>query len=594
LCTHTRHEPIDSSAQLADKLAKAVESNETPPPEDLLSSLPVPDASNLPEIRVDSLHDDCEDDKGILRGEADAAQSLVDHLKNSRQNSALSIPITWLNVNTVFVKLTVFCDTTGMSPVLRHCLPLLCEVAFKLPVQTESVVLSSADVIEALQADTIGYGCNASNASAALGVEFYVQSEREEITTAGKWLRRLMFDSIFDKAELKKAAGKMLKEIPDYKRSSRTLAHALMAEISFSESGSETNINSANFIRRESYLERVMKSLEADDGVVIQEMEECRRQLVKNLRVIVGTDLKEVGDCYAEVAKIFEGKIDSVAKVGAPHESLREYNYNQFPRKAQVMGLSGAENSTLMMCTRGVGAFDDDLPALLVVIEFLTALEGEFWVKIRGNGLSYSYNLSNNTSAKKLTFSLSKAADPVKAIDAAKKIVMGFDDGTLAITETDLESTKSSLIFSIVSQASNKNDAAYMAKSYLFAGKEKYYNKNLMGKLLNVTKEDALEALRKYLVPMFEKNSSALVAVTPLNKVDEIAKSLEGCVVLKEDELSSVFPPLCMALEGSESSAKKQKTNSNNGGGGAMMMNLDWTNVRACDCPKCERPNKGM
>ena len=61
----------------------------------------------------------------------------------------------------------------------------------------------------------------------------------------------------------------------------------------------------------------------------------------------------------------------------------------------------------------------------------------------RGNGLAYSYTLSNNTYSKKLTFSLSKAADPIKALEAAKKIIMDFNNGKTVITETELESTKS-------------------------------------------------------------------------------------------------------------------------------------------------------
>jgi len=151
--------------ELATKLEANVATNEEPPPEELLSSLPVPSASNLPEIKVEALHDDTSGG-GDLRG--DASTSLRTHLTNSREGNEPNVPITWLNVNTVFVKLTAFCDTSKMTPYLRHCLPLYYELAFKLPTET----MSSSEVIEALQADTIGSGCYGSGVSGALGTEY--------------------------------------------------------------------------------------------------------------------------------------------------------------------------------------------------------------------------------------------------------------------------------------------------------------------------------------------------------------------------------------------------------------------------------------
>ena len=57
-----------------------------------------------------------------------------------------------------------------------------------------------------------------------------------------------------------------------------------------------------------------------------------------------------------------------------------------------VLGLSTAENSTLSQSAPGLNAHDPALPALLVAIEHLTGLEGDFWCQIRGLGLSYGYS----------------------------------------------------------------------------------------------------------------------------------------------------------------------------------------------------------
>ena len=59
----------------------------------------------------------------------------------------------------------------------------------------------------------------------------------------------------------------------------------------------------------------------------------------------------------------------------------------------------------------GIKAYDANRAALLVAIEYLTALEGDFWVKLRGAGLTYSYSISDSTDSHLLKFSLFKCTD---------------------------------------------------------------------------------------------------------------------------------------------------------------------------------------
>jgi len=118
-----------------------------------------------------------------------------------------------------------------------------------------------------------------------------------------------------------------------------------------------------------------------------------------------------------------------------------------------------------------------------VAIEYLTALEGEFWCKIRGLGLAYSYHIFNSTDAGQLRFGLSRATDPVDAHRAAATIVQSYADGEATIGDVELESTKSSLIFSIVSGADTKSAATSQAYAHLFSGKEREYERELMAKV---------------------------------------------------------------------------------------------------------------
>ena len=97
-----------------------------------------------------------------------------------------------------------------------------------------------------------------------------------------------------------------------------------------------------------------------------------------------------------------------------------------------VLGLSTAENSTLVQSARGVGAFDPSLPALMVVIEHLTGLESDFWCKIRGLGLSYGYSISNSE------FSRGPAPRVLSRCAAAPLCAAGTDgNGATAVADPD-------------------------------------------------------------------------------------------------------------------------------------------------------------
>jgi hypothetical protein len=89
-------------------------------------------------------------------------------------------------------------------------------------------------------------------------------------------------------------------------------------------------------------------------------------------------------------------------------------------------------------------------------------------------------------------------------------------------------------------------------RAKLFAEKSASYETDLMASVIAVTKEEALAALTKYLVPLFDTASSTLTVVTPTNKVEVTAKAFDARVV-QEDALEAAFPPLCTA-SGSSSS----------------------------------------
>ena len=223
-----------------------------------------------------------------------------------------------------------------------------------------------------------------------------------------------------------------------------------------------TNHGPCNLIRQLNYLQNCVSAFEsggdAADAVVAQ-LEACRTILTdpRTTRLHVATDLLQVVDPRAVLAAVLpptpseaQRALRGAEAAAVSFEQLRSSAFactsSSFKPTRKVLGLSTAENSMLRQSAPGLGAHHPDLPALLVAIEYLTGLEGDFWCRIRGLGLSYGYAIVNSTESERLSFSLSRSTDPVEAHKAAKAIVASYcDGGTGTISDTALESTKSSV-----------------------------------------------------------------------------------------------------------------------------------------------------
>ena len=93
------------------------------------------------------------------------------------------------------------------------------------------------------------------------------------------------------------------------------------------------------------------------------------------------------------------------------------------PTPPSLPFLSAPSRSYVLLSAPGLEPYHADIAALRLVIEHLTALEGDFWVKLRGAGLTYGADLVNRDERRTLEFDLSRCADALAAYRASKAIV---------------------------------------------------------------------------------------------------------------------------------------------------------------------------
>jgi Zn-dependent M16 (insulinase) family peptidase len=210
-----------------------------------------------------------------------------------------------------------------------------------------------------------------------------------------------------------------------------------------------------------------------------------------------------------------------------------------------VCALSAIESGFLSISAPGLKPYDANRASLLLAIEYLTTLEGPFWVKLRGAGLTYSYSISDSTDSQLLTFSLYKCGDIPAAFETASKIITEFASGNENVSNVGIENAKASLAYQIISGRSSKLSAATGSFVRTFKGEKMDYDKYLLACVAKVTSSDIMAAIVTHLVPIFEPKSK-LVVTCPTSKLDAVhdyftTKGWSNLKKVPEEDLFTAF-----------------------------------------------------
>lgn len=95
--------------------------------------------------------------------------------------------------------------------------------------------------------------------------------------------------------------------------------------------------------------------------------------------------------------------------------------------EGQTLGLGCVEGAFFchaVPCEISLG--DPDYVPLMLFMQYLTQLEGPFWKNLRGQGLTYGYNMFINLNEQLLYFTLYRATNVTAAFKQFKTITVNF------------------------------------------------------------------------------------------------------------------------------------------------------------------------
>ena len=633
--------------ELGQTLEKAIEFNEREIPGDVLTSVPIPSLEKVKPVP-------CLTVRGITNT-SDAGKKNIDIVTNSGRgvskedidtvlrelqqsdgelaatNDYYSYHIDWNHIDSSFITVAVGLSTSELTTRQRLFLPLLHEIAFKLPATLDDgTELTKDQFVSQLENDTVSYTARNGLLGPSIQqmISYRIQMENSSsdadgssLASAFEWIRRVLYLTNYTMENVKIAVTRLLSEIPTQIRDGPTVGSSLLRELDYDSTTS--NLVSSSVLRQWPFLEDLKKALDddAEKAKVLEEIDDLRKVLIqpKNMQVFVAGNLKEVATSTGSASNTMEiilrslqpptiddntgdenkttGKL--ITDISASTVLAKKTSNSERGSGGQgaICPLSAIESSFLYITTSGLGPYDPNNASLLVAIEYLTALEGDFWVKLRGAGLTYGSSISNMNESKLLRFSLYRCTDPVGAFKASSQILVDYASGKLEISDIGLSSAKSSLAYGIIAGTSTKLNAAMNSWVGNYCGKQVDYDQWMLSQIDKVSKENALHALITYLVPIFDAKSNLSVAC-PTNKADEICDYFKNrgwganAKIIPENKLSAAFASSPgtddKKEEGDEGEEKKKEKNlPDQVSGISMFMPGAFAAQFKCQCPKC-------
>ncbi|XP_064616831.1 uncharacterized protein C05D11.1-like [Liolophura sinensis] len=510
-----------------DVLEEAIEENEKEAPEDVITKVAVPDVAKIQFLPIKP------------------SNNLTPEAANKNEKFPLAnIPFRFTldDIQTNFVQMNALLDSTAVPQDLKYYLPLFCEVIFELPIERDGVIVPYEEVIAQLDADTLYIesslgisGCLFRCGTCPQLAVIALKVEREKYDVGVRWLHEILYKTQFTADRLKIVATKMINNVASMKRKGREIVRTVLLQPPVQRSIlHECNSYVTSMLRQHKFLSKLVEDLDKEPNKVLEMMEKVRGILTQpqNLRIHMNADVAQLakditpGKPWQRFVQTSGAGDKQRAEMKKTVEYIKPLTAGE--NRAVIVGVGSVESAFLIQVVPSISSpYHEDLPAVMVFIQYLSQCEGPMWRQIRGLGLSYHYSIYTVPETGQLYFILSKSTHIISAYKQGKDIVLGYADGRTPFSEVELESSRSSLIFEIIESEKTASSVSMESMLSYFTGVDHNYNKELMEKIAKVTIDDLKRVGPKYLAPLFEPSQFRVSVCCHPTKVEEICNEFK-------------------------------------------------------------------
>jgi Zn-dependent M16 (insulinase) family peptidase len=493
--------------KLTEKLKAAQAENDKPIPEQIISGIKVPSTDSIHFFETTSARSGLAKKLGTTN---DKIQQIVD-----KDENGLPLFIHFEHIPTSFVHFGLAICTAGLPTELKPLLGIYLSNFFATPIMQDGQRVEFEQVITKLEQDTIEYGIGwASDLANSEMLHVHFVAEAEKFDTVAKWLKIMLVDSVFDAERIEASLIKMIANVPDEKRDGGGMAFAVDKMIHYDAASS---VRANNTLVKALYLKRTLKLLKTEPQQVLDKLEALRKHLLKfsNMRALVTANLETL----QSPVSTFKHLTDAIQPGPNPSVNPIDDRNNVVSDLARKPG--GAHYAIAMPIDSSHGIFttkgpkgytNEQLPALMVTLSMLEAVEGPLWVAIRGTGLAYGSAFYRDEEVGLLKYRIYNSPNVYSAYKATNEVIKEFADGTRALDKLALEGAISSIIRDFVDERDTMVDAAKSSFiDVVVRGVQKDWQDWALREVRKVTEEDVKSILRDVISPLFEPEKVDLV-----------------------------------------------------------------------------------
>ena len=511
----------DGLKQLRDRLAAAQTENDLNIPKALFERFNVPS--------VDSIHfiDTITARSGPARL-LGVSENAVQNIINNDKDSPLFIQFEHIKSN--FAYLTLVLGTEAVPQDLRPLLSLYMENFFSTPIKRDGHILRYEQVITDLEKDTVGYEINSGQRignAEAMTVKLYVEVEKYQAAIG--WFKDLLEHSILDLGRLKAIIAKILAGIPGEKRD----GDEMVKEVNLMVETTRSSIARANStLTRAVYLKHVRRLLETQPQIILDQLKQINTTLCQatNFRVLVVANIEKLQNPISSWSILLKG--DDIDKALLPLGSRRSRmsEKGETPgNTAFVVPLPTIESSCALAVSKGPCSYRDPMtPALMLALSYLNAVEGPIWTAVRGTGLAYSSGVSQSIESGHTYLSIYMSPDASKALVAVRDVVENLASEKTDFDSLAIEGAVSSIVLGFAD--ADATMAAAAESSFIrqvMRDLPKDWPAVILARIREVQVEEIKEAMKKYILPIFDASAANLFVTCAPIMEKRIVKGLQ-------------------------------------------------------------------
>ncbi|KAK5076026.1 hypothetical protein LTS08_002535 [Lithohypha guttulata] len=432
-----------------------------------------------------------------------------------------------------FARVNLIISTEHVPIELRPLIPVYLEAFFNLPIQRGDKVVDFEQVVIELERETVGYNIETASGlgnSECLRIEFEV--EVEKYSDAIRWMKELMWHSIFDIERLKAINSRLLADVPDYKRSGNGMLTACHLMLHLAP---ESIARAKSTLTKALYLKRTRALLKSDPERLVSQMEAFRKTLCQfpNFRVLVVADLEKLENPVSSWRSLLSdlaidpAKPPPLAPLGSRLARLSPAGLSP-GKSSHVIPMATIDSSYAYAVARGPTSYDDPkLPALMVAMAYLNAVEGPLWTAVRGTGLAYGTSMSYDIHSGFINIDVYRSPDAYKAFLAARDVIGAHIDGTTPFDSLMLEGAISSIVVGFANEQGTLASAAVASfVRQVMRGLPEDYMQIMLKKVRDIDVEAIKQSLKDVVFDVFTPGKSDVLVTCATGLTEQIKTGL--------------------------------------------------------------------